>query len=78
MNTQNPQMTNAKTIMRFLTEREVAAATGISVKTLQRWRLLSTGPVYRKLGGAVRYAETDLTSWIERAPIGGGGTRPAA
>jgi len=78
MNTQNPQTTNAKTILRFLSERQVSEATGISVKTLQRWRLLGMGPTYRKLGGAVRYAETDLASWIERAPIGGGGTRPAA
>jgi predicted DNA-binding transcriptional regulator AlpA len=64
-------MNDAKST-RFLNEREVAAVTGLSVKTLQRWRVLQTGPKYRKLSGcAVRYNEAELLRWIESQPVGG-------
>lgn len=41
--------------MTMLNEREVAARLGISIKTLQAWRLTRKGPTYSKLGRAVRY-----------------------
>ena len=63
---------NTHVTTRFLSEREVAELTNLSVKTLQRWRLLSMGPPYRKFGGAVRYNEGDVMDWIASAPVGGG------
>lgn len=62
----------ATSIGRLLNEKEVAALTGINVKTLRAWRLFDRGPRYRKLGGSVRYAESDLSTWINEAPSGGG------
>jgi len=43
------------TIQKFLNEKEVAARWGMSVKTLQAWRISGNGPKYAKLGGKVRY-----------------------
>jgi predicted DNA-binding transcriptional regulator AlpA len=63
---------------RFLTEKEVSEITGISVKTLQRWRLMGDqGPRYRKLGGAVKYEIRDLEIFIQSAPSGGQVIEPA-
>lgn len=70
-------MPEPRVIMRFLSEREVSNITGLSVKTLQRWRLLGMGPAFRKLGGAVRYGEADIREWIASTPAGGG-FRPVA
>jgi predicted DNA-binding transcriptional regulator AlpA len=68
---------------RFLNERETSQVLGLSMKTLQRWRLQGDiGPAYRKLGKAVRYSESDIREWLERAPTGCGahrdGTRGSA
>ena len=71
-------MNDAKVLFRFLSEREVSDLTGLSVKTLQRWRLLNMGPPYRKFGGAVRYGEADVSKWIASTPLGGGVPQPAA
>jgi predicted DNA-binding transcriptional regulator AlpA len=68
---------NDKTMLRYLSEREVSGMTGLSPKTLQRWRLFGTGPVFRKLGGAVRYSEADVVAWIAASPVGGGLSREA-
>ena len=49
--------------------REDAAAKmlGISVRTLQRWRVQGDGPKFRKLGRKlVVYAEKDLLEFVER------------
>lgn len=33
--------------------------------TLDRFRVTGDGPVYVKLGGAVRYRQSDLDAWLE-------------
>jgi predicted DNA-binding transcriptional regulator AlpA len=71
-------MKDARMLLRFLSEREVSEITGLSVKTLQRWRLLNMGPPYRKFGGAVRYSDADISTWIASTPVGGGVPTPAA
>ena len=43
----------AQTIL--LSPRELASRWGLSEKTLERWRMLGTGPVFLKLGGRVLY-----------------------
>ena len=57
--------------MKFLNEKQVAEIMGISVKTLQRWRLFGEGPGWKKFGTAVRYPADALQAWIENAPEGG-------
>ena len=55
----------------FLTEVEVAQRTHISLATLRRWRLENRGPIFRKFGSLVRYAEEELNRWELAQPCGG-------
>ncbi len=52
---------------KLLKPEEAAVVLGLSTKTLARWRWAGRGPRYRKLGGAVRYSETDLQEFLESA-----------
>jgi hypothetical protein len=62
----------------FLTDVEIEAAYGIRRKTLQNWRVLGRGPVYRKFGSAVLYNVRELEEWIESLPSGGAGIPASA
>lgn len=53
-------------------EKEVAQQLGVSVAALRRWRSERRGPVYRRLGTRVVYAETDVIAWLNSCPNGGG------
>jgi predicted DNA-binding transcriptional regulator AlpA len=53
------------------TEEEVEQATGLRVKTLQRWRHENRGPRFVRLGRCVRYPAADLRRWIEDQAGGG-------
>lgn len=44
----------------FLSEIDLAARWAMSSKTLTRWRGQRRGPPFVKLGGAVRYAMSDV------------------
>jgi predicted DNA-binding transcriptional regulator AlpA len=57
---------------RFINEREFEATYGIKAATLRRWRLVGKGPIFRKLGGAVRYEVSAIEAWIAGCPKGGG------
>ncbi len=35
-----------------------------SVRTLQKWRTLGSGPAYFKFGRSVRYSRRDLQNWL--------------
>ncbi len=52
-------------ISEIFTTQEAAAYTRLAVPTLERFRLTGEGPVFAKLGGAVRYRKRDLDGWIE-------------
>ena len=39
---------------------------GLSRRTLEKWRWLGGGPVFRKLGRAVRYDVADLDAFVEQ------------
>jgi hypothetical protein len=43
-----------------LTQAELAARWRISPRTLERWRWLSQGPAFIKVGGSVRYRLQDV------------------
>ena len=51
--------------------RESAAAKylGLAPKTLSRWRWSRKGPVFKKLGGSVRYAVEDLDKFIAYSEV---------
>jgi predicted DNA-binding transcriptional regulator AlpA len=51
----------------LLDETRAAHILSLSVKTLRRWRWAGKGPVFRKIGRAVRYASSDLEAFISSA-----------
>lgn len=48
-----------------LTTAEAARYVRLSKPTLERFRLTGEGPLYVKLGGAVRYRRAELDKWLE-------------
>jgi len=51
---------------RFLRTVEAARFLGLSGRTLEKHRCYGTGPAYRKIGGRVVYALSDLQAWADR------------
>jgi predicted DNA-binding transcriptional regulator AlpA len=49
---------------KVLNTAEAAIRTGLSVATLEKKRVYGTGPMFLKLGRAVRYRESDLAEWL--------------
>jgi len=49
---------------RTLTVRRAATYIGLSVSTLNKLRCAGNGPVFLKLGRAVRYDPRDLDEWL--------------
>ena len=39
---------------------------GLSKPTMERFRISGDGPIYMKLGKAVRYRKADLDAWLDR------------
>ena len=48
----------------LLNEAQAAAILGVVPKCLQAWRVRGGGPTYLKIGRLVKYAQTDLESWL--------------
>lgn len=48
-----------------LTTAEAARYVRLSKPTLERFRLTGEGPLYAKLGGAVRYRRSELDKWVD-------------
>ena len=44
----------------LLSPRQLAARWGLSEKTLERWRMLGTGPAFLKLGSRVLYSLAEI------------------
>lgn len=59
-------------MLNLITEQEVSKRLNVSVASLRRWRLLSRGPQFVKIGGLVRYRPEDLDLWVAAQPTGGG------
>lgn len=49
---------------RLVDEGAAADILGVSVRTLQAWRVKGGGPVFVRVGRAIRYAISDLNTWI--------------
>lgn len=56
------------TLTRLLTDRDVASVTGLARSTLAKLRLRAGGPVFIKIGAAVRYREADVRAWLDSQP----------
>lgn len=56
----------ARVTARFLKTPDAAIHLGLSARTLEKHRCFGTGPVFRKLGGRIVYAISDLDAWAER------------
>jgi predicted DNA-binding transcriptional regulator AlpA len=50
---------------RFLRTPEAGRFLGLSGRTLEKHRTFGTGPRYRKIGGRVIYAVSDLQAWAD-------------
>ena len=49
---------------KLLTPEQAASLLNLKSTTLARWRWAGCGPRFIKIGGAVRYAESDLQVFI--------------
>lgn len=47
----------------YFTESEAASLLKVSRRTLQRWRQEGLGLPFRRFGGLVRYARSDIDAW---------------
>lgn len=74
MKNQNPSK-NTLSERRVLNENELAERWGLSVKTLQRWRCMSLGPTYLKLGNRVGYRQEDIDQYERDVLRHGSGDR---
>ena len=54
---------------RYLTEKEVAAMTGLSLSTLRNSRFLGRGIPYVKIGRSVRYSLDDVVDYMESRKV---------
>lgn len=48
----------------LLRESEASTRLGLSVRTLQKWRIEGRGPRFVKLGNAVRYEPTEIEEFV--------------
>ncbi|MFZ0526935.1 MAG: helix-turn-helix domain-containing protein [Xanthobacteraceae bacterium] len=56
----------------LLSQKQTAQILGLSVRTLERYRLAGTGPRYARLGRLIRYRKCDLAEFrmiVTRAAI---------
>ena len=49
----------------ILNTSEAADYVRLGKPTLERFRVSGEGPIFVKLGGAVRYRKADLDTWLE-------------
>ena len=50
----------------MFSEDQAALFLGVSVRTIQGWRVSGSGCPYYKLGRAVRYSKAKLIEWMEQ------------
>lgn len=53
--------------IKLLNTEQVSEILGIKTDTLRIWRMQGKGPLFKKIGGSVRYAESDVTAYIDAA-----------
>lgn len=53
------------TPIKLIRTNQAAELLGMSVATLEAWRLRGYGPKFIKAGRLVRYTETEVLAWID-------------
>jgi len=51
---------------KLLTQQQLADELQVSVRTLERWRQVGTGPAFVRVGRSPRYRRSDIDAWLER------------
>lgn len=49
----------------YLTTKQLAERLALSPGTLNNWRVMHSGPPFKKLGKVVRYKLSDVLRWLE-------------
>lgn len=57
-------MIQTKPVTTIMTVQQAATYLGLAVSTLNKWRCHGGGPVFIKMGRAVRYRQPDLESFV--------------
>lgn len=60
-------MEKRKVTQRFYTTKDAATYLGLAPRTLQKYRVDSSGPKFRKVRGHSFYDVADLDAWVESA-----------
>jgi excisionase family DNA binding protein len=68
--TNSEETMTSQNYVRTLTVRGAANYLGLSASTLNKLRCTGSGPVYFKLGRAVRYDPQDLDQWLAERRVG--------
>ncbi|GAB5388408.1 MAG: hypothetical protein Alpg2KO_13760 [Alphaproteobacteria bacterium] len=50
----------------LLDQHQTAKYLALSPKTLANWRTQGKGPEYHKIGGRIRYRQSDLDAYVNR------------
>ena len=53
----------------LMTEKEIAAKTGISISLLRQMRRRGDGPAFVRVGALVRYPATAFAAWVDSLPL---------
>ena len=56
----------------LLTEKETAEFLDLQPATLRHWRVRERGPLYYRIGGAIRYHRKDLEDFLNECRVGEG------
>jgi len=56
--------------MTLLTQREAALHLLLSERTLERWRVQGTGPLFVRLNHSIRYRQQDLDAHVAARVVG--------
>ena len=59
-----PMHTSQINLPPLLCEERAARFLSVSKRTLQAWRVASTGPIFIRMGRAIRYCQADLVEWM--------------
>ena len=70
----DPDRLLADYLRKLFNERQLAEVLGRNAVTLRRWRRLSIGPPYAKIGKTILYDRESVTAWL-RAGGAGEGTK---
>jgi hypothetical protein len=59
-----PDHTPSPLLSEYLTEAELAAELGRTVRTIARWRAIGEGPRFLKIGRETRYRRESVRAWM--------------